>query len=168
MGSQTQEVKFSLQSSWFFTPLARTTLAFSSRGGIAYNFGETPTVPISERFLMGGRSTVRGYSENSLGTPGQTLDSQTLAPLGGESMLLLNLELRYNLLNSLGLVLFFDSGNVWESYHSGWSSPLKSSIGPGIRYNTPVGPLRFDIGFKLNKEEGENSSEYHFTIGHAF
>jgi outer membrane protein insertion porin family len=168
MGSQTQEVKLSLQSSWFFTPLARTTLAFSSRGGIAYNFGETPTVPISERFLMGGRSTVRGYSENSLGTPGQTLDSQTLAPLGGESMLLLNLELRYNLPNSLGMVLFFDSGNVWESYHTGWSSPLKSSFGPGIRYNTPVGPLRFDVGFKLNKEEGESSSEYHFTIGHAF
>ncbi|MBI1824258.1 MAG: outer membrane protein assembly factor BamA, partial [Nitrospirae bacterium] len=168
MGSETQEVKISLQTSWFFPVGPSATVAFSARGGIAYNFGETLNVPISERFMMGGRSTVRGYSENTLGTPGQTLASDTLSPLGGESMALFNWELRYNFPNSLGLVLFMDSGNVWESYHSGWSSPLKSSVGPGVRYNTPVGPLRLDLGFKLNKEPGESSSEFHFTIGHAF
>lgn len=168
MGSETQEVKISLQSSWFFPLGTRTTFAFSSRGGIAYNFGETLNVPISERFMMGGRSTVRGYAENTLGTAGQTLATGILTPLGGESMILFNWELRYNFPNSLGFVLFLDSGNVWESYHSGWSSPLKSSVGPGFRYNTPVGPLRFDLGFKLNKEEGESSSEFHFTLGHAF
>ena len=83
-------------------------------------------------------------------------------------MILFNLELRHNFPNNVGFVLFFDSGNVWESYHSAWSSRLKSSIGPGIRYNTPVGPLRLDLGFKLDKEEGESDSEFHFTLGQAF
>lgn len=168
MGSQTQEVKLSLQSSWFYPVADRTILAVSSRAGIAYNFGDTVTVPISERFVMGGRSTVRGYPENMLGTVGQTIDPITLSPVGGESMVLFNLEVRHNFPNSLGFVLFFDSGNVWENYNTAWSSPLKSSIGPGLRYNTPVGPLRIDLGFKLNKEAGESDSEFHFTLGHAF
>ncbi|MFI5303928.1 MAG: outer membrane protein assembly factor BamA [Nitrospiria bacterium] len=168
MGGDTQEVKISLQSSWYYSLGDRITVAFSSRGGIAYNFGETTSVPISERFTLGGRSTVRGYPENMLGTLDQTIDRATLTPLGGESMVVFNGELRYNFPKSFGFVLFFDSGNVWESYNEAWSSPLKSSVGPGLRYNTPVGPLRIDLGFKLNREYWESASEFHFALGHAF
>ncbi|MHB8481772.1 MAG: outer membrane protein assembly factor BamA [Nitrospiria bacterium] len=167
MGSGVQEVKLTVQSSWFYPLTRNMVMAFSGRGGAAYNFGETTVVPISERFLLGGRSTVRGYAENTLGTVGQTLDAN-LNPLGGDSMLNFNWELRYNLPQSLGLVLFFDTGNVWSYYNSIWSSPLKSAVGPGLRYNTPVGPIRLDLGFKLNREEGESPSEFHFTLGHAF
>ncbi|MBI3605512.1 MAG: outer membrane protein assembly factor BamA [Nitrospirae bacterium] len=167
MGSEIQEVKLSLQSSWFYLFGRHLVMGISSRGGVAYNFGETPDVPLIERFKLGGRNTVRGYSEDTLGTIGQTLNPD-LTPIGGNAMMAFNLEFRYDLPNSLGLVLFLDSGNVWRYNQSIWSSPLKSSAGPGLRYNTPVGPVRFDLGYKLNRETGETDSEFHFALGHAF
>jgi outer membrane protein insertion porin family len=167
MGSEIQEVKLTLQSSWFYLFGRHLVMGISSRGGVAYNFGETTDVPLIERFKLGGRNTVRGYSEDTLGTIGQTLNPD-LTPIGGNAMMAFNLEFRYDLPNSLGLVLFLDSGNVWRHNYSIWSSPLKSSAGPGLRYNTPVGPVRFDLGYKLNRETGESDSEFHFALGHAF
>ncbi len=167
MGSEIQEVKLTLQSSWFYLFGRHLVMGISSRGGVAYNFGETPDVPLIERFKLGGRNTVRGYSEDTLGTIGQTLNPD-LTPIGGNAMMAFNLEFRYDLPNSLGLVLFLDSGNVWRYNHLIWSSPLKSSAGPGLRYNTPVGPVRLDLGYKLNRETGESDSEFHFALGHAF
>ncbi len=167
MGSEIQEVKLTLQSSWFYLIGRHLVMGISSRGGVAYNFGETPDVPLVERFKLGGRNTVRGYSEDTLGTIGQTLNPD-LTPIGGNAMMVFNLEFRYDLPNSLGLVLFLDSGNVWRYNQSIWSSPIKSSVGPGLRYNTPVGPVRLDLGFKLNREIGESDSEFHFALGHAF
>ncbi|MBI3352585.1 MAG: outer membrane protein assembly factor BamA [Nitrospirae bacterium] len=173
LASEIQEVKLTLQSSWYFPLTPNLIMGISSRGGVAYNFGETPDVPISERFKLGGRSTVRGYAEDTLGTLGQTINPSMINPLvftptGGNSMLVFNWEFRFNLPKNLGLVFFFDSGNVWRYHNSIWSSPLKSSVGPGLRYNTPIGPIRFDVGYKLNREEWESASEFHFTLGHAF
>jgi outer membrane protein insertion porin family len=83
-------------------------------------------------------------------------------------MILINGELRFRVLKRLGVVLFVDGGNVWVEYPDIQLSDFKYSTGAGIRFNTPVGPLRLDWGYKLNRELGESPSELHFTLGQAF
>lgn len=157
LGSRLQFAKVNLHSSFFHSPVRRVVLAFSIRGGIAWNFGESTEVPIWERYFAGGRSTVRGYDQDSIG-----------APEGGDKMVILNGEIRLPLFKGLGLVTFVDSGNVWTRMEDFKPLVLRTTAGAGIRYNTPVGPLRLDVGCKLDPEVGEDRCLPHFTLGHAF
>jgi outer membrane protein insertion porin family len=141
----------------------RLILALNARGGVAYNFGETQELPLVERFFLGGRSTVRGYEQDSLGPKGEDGN-----PTGGNAFLLGSIELRTDIGRGLSLVPFADMGNVWVKTRDLNPSDLKYTAGVGLRYKTPVGPLRVDYGFKLNKEADESSGEIHFSIGHAF
>jgi len=108
----------------------------------------------------------------------------TITPTGGDRMVLFNLEFRFGRAEGLGVVLFTDSGNVWVN-ESVDLHDLRASAGIGIRYQTPVGPLRLDYGQKMNRQgshtlpsaipgaapvlvPGESPGEIHFNIGHAF
>jgi len=166
LASESQFVKVTLQSNWYRSLSQWLVLALSGRTGVAQRFGVTEAIHCSERFFLGGRSTIRGYSLDSVGVPNQTLIG--LKPTGGNAMILINSELRFRLLKRLGVVVFLDGGNVWVEYPDIQLSDLKYSAGAGIRFNTPVGPLRLDWGYKLNRELGESPSELHFTLGHAF
>ena len=79
-----------------------------------------------------------------------------------------NLELRTSLGKGLGLVTFVDGGNVWLKVNDINLKDLKFTAGLGLRYNTPVGPIRIDYGYKLQREKGESSGAFHFSIGNAF
>jgi outer membrane protein insertion porin family len=166
LGSESQFVKIILQSSWYRSLSQWLVFAVSGRAGIAQKFGVTEAIHCSERFFLGGRSTIRGYSQDGVGVPNQTLIN--LRPTGGNAMTLINSELRFRLLKRLGVVVFLDGGNVWVEYPDIQLSDFKYSTGAGIRFNTPVGPLRLDWGYKLNPELGESPSELHFTLGHTF
>ena len=166
LGSDDQFYKFTGQSAWF-TPIGtRVVLALQGRGGYTERFGDTTSIPIVERFFVGGRNTVRGYDQDTLGVTGQTVVGGI--PTGGNAMLVSNLELRLALPRAVGLVVFLDGGNVWRDARNIDFHDMKFSVGPGIRYNTPVGPLRLDLGYKLRRETGESAAQLHFTLGHAF
>lgn len=186
LGSQVQFVKTTVQSSWFFPLTQWSVLAISARGGFADRFGETKTtpifgevelVPLNERFFVGGRNTVRGYAQDELGILGKTIDENGEA-IGGNAMLVFNTELRISLPLGLGLVLFHDRGNVFRTRANVNLRELKSTVGGGLWFKTPVGPLRLDYGYKLDREENrcsacpepeeESRSEIHFTLGFAF
>ena len=171
IGSEVQMVKLSLQYSIYHSLSERFLLALSARAGAADRFGETELIPPPERFLLGGRNTVRGYAADRLGIPfgrsGATLDAKG-RPIGGNALLTFNEELRIALPRSFGLVFFFDHGNVWDDLPAVSLSEIKSTVGMGMRYHTPVGPLRLDWGYKLDREANASRSELHFALGHIF
>ena len=160
--SETEFIKATLQGAWFLKIRTGLVFACSLRGGGAYGLGETSDLPLIERFFLGGRTTVRGYNQDTLGPKGA--DN---TPTGGNAFALGNAELRASIGKGLGIVAFVDSGNVWQDTND-INFELKYTAGLGLRYNTPVGPFRLDYGQKINKEEGESSGELHFSLGHAF
>lgn len=167
LGSEAYFTKATFQTSWFVPVGGTTVLALSARAGRAWPHGETPEVPLHERFYVGGGNTIRGYLQDSVGPQKVSIDG-TITPTGGDRMVLFNLELRFGRAEGLGIVLFADSGNVWVNEAVDLHD-LRASAGIGIRYQTPVGPLRLDYGQKMNRRVPEESAgELHFNIGHAF
>jgi len=160
--SETDFAKVSFNVNHYRSLSERFVLAISLRGGAAKGFGATDELPLVERFFLGGRSTVRGYDQDMLGPKG--VDGN---PTGGNAFLLANIELRTSLGKGIGIVTFLDGGNVWQKT-ANMDLSLKYAAGMGLRYSTPVGPLRVDYGYKLNRALGESHSEIHFSIGQAF
>lgn len=160
--SETDFIKVMMNASFYKEVTRRSILALSLRAGIAQGFGSTRDLPLVERFFVGGRNTVRGYEQDMLGPKGS--DG---TPTGGNAFLVTNLELRNYIGKGFSVVTFIDGGNVWHKLND-MNLSLKYTAGIGLRYNTPVGPLRIDYGHKLMKERGESTGEVHFSIGHAF
>lgn len=163
VGSEVDYVKLSGQSTWFFPLFRRNTLAVSGRAGLIRAMGDTIEVPIQKRFFLGGRTTVRGFKEESLGPRGT--DG---SPSGGDYMANGNVEIRVPLKYGLITALFLDAGSVWLKGDPENRFDLRESAGLGLRYITPVGPIGIDYGWKLDRREGESGSEWHFTIGAVF
>jgi outer membrane protein insertion porin family len=133
--------------------------------GVIQPFGSTGTfdIPIFKRFFAGGSTSMRGYPFQLLGPLDENKD-----PLGGNSLLVGSFEVRYPIYGDFGGVAFFDYGNV---YASEWSFPLgdiKYAPGLGLRYNTIIGPVRFDVGYALNPEPGIRRLQFFISIGQAF
>ncbi|MFZ2198364.1 MAG: outer membrane protein assembly factor BamA [Thermodesulfovibrionales bacterium] len=161
--SETDFVKITLYGSTFHRLHRRVVLALSGRGGMAYGYNDTDELPLVERFFLGGRFSVRGYEQDTLGPKGADNN-----PTGGNAFALGSVEFRTDVGRGFSLVPFLDLGNVWVKVSDVDPSDIKYTAGLGLRYGTPVGPLRVDYGFKLNKEKNESSGELHFSIGHAF
>ncbi len=162
--SEVNFVKTEIYGSTFHKLSKRITLALSARGGVAYGLGNTEQLPLVERFFLGGRSTVRGYAQDGLGPKGP--DGTT--PTGGNAYIMGNIEFRTDIGRGFGLVPFVDTGNVWLKANDINPMQLKFTTGLGLRYDTPVGPLRVDYGVKLSRQTGESKGEIHFSVGHAF
>jgi len=145
--------------------------AIPTSGGIVLDF-PSRNVPIAERFFAGGDATHRAYGQDELGIRGETLirnpNGGGFVPVGGDGLLLINLEYRFPIAGAFGGVLFLDSGNVWPDWRAIRLAEVKNGIGLGARYNSPIGPVRAGIGFKLNREHGEPSYALFFNIGNPF
>ncbi|MGZ4813868.1 MAG: POTRA domain-containing protein [Terriglobales bacterium] len=151
--------------------------ANSLRLGFAQPFNGSH-VPLAEAFFSGGGSTIRGFPLNGAGPQrtiticGDPADPSTCAlttvPVGGNQLLILNSEFRIPvpLKQGLGVVAFYDGGNVFSRI--GFHGQYTNSIGFGIRYATPVGPVRVDIGHNLNAPPGVGGIQYFVTLGQAF
>jgi outer membrane protein insertion porin family len=161
--SETDFLKLMFYGNTYYEITRGIVLAASIRGGVAQGFFDTRDLPIVERFFLGGRTTVRGYDQDTLGPKGS--DG---TPTGGNAFLMENLEIRTSLGRGIGLVAFLDGGNVWLDLKDINPADFRFTTGLGLRYNTPVGPLRIDYGHKLQREKGESRGELHFSIGHAF
>ena len=128
--------------------------------------------PIEERFFSGGSISIRGWARQRLGPVVSVVDSsgnRVFTPIGGNSVLETNLELRYPLFKNFSAASFLDFGNVWRDFNGFDLTDLHYSLGSGIRYNTVVGPMRIDFAWKLNEQPQDTQRwQVHFSIGHAF
>jgi outer membrane protein assembly complex protein YaeT len=128
-------------------------------------------LPASERFFSGGDTTVRGFALDRLGTD-ETLDSQGF-PQGGNGVMVVNAELRAPFWKGLGFVGFVDAGNVFKRAGDVDVGELRVATGFGARYRSPIGPLRVDLGFKVNPRVLPSGSRergyiWHISLGQAF
>jgi outer membrane protein insertion porin family len=175
LGSQADFTKVSVQTSWYVPVRPGIITALSARGGIAWPHYQSTEVPLHERFYLGGNTTIRGYTQDRVGPSKPDADGNP-TPTGGSTMFLFNLELRLMPSEGFGFVLFSDVGRVWFDQRNQLSPeppdefrpPARASYGAGIRYGTPIGPLRIDYGQKINRKPGESPGEIHINIGHTF
>jgi outer membrane protein insertion porin family len=163
LGSEVDYIKVVGQSSWYFPFIRKNSFVVSGRAGIARPLKDTLEVPIQKRFFLGGRTTVRGFEEDTLG-PRAPDGGLT----GGDYMVNGNVELRFPVRYGFILALFLDAGSVWFEGDPDNGFDLRESAGLGLRYLTPIGPVALDYGWKLDRRNGESPSEWHFTIGAVF
>ncbi len=186
LGSNTDFSRFLGQVAYYRAVRPKLVWANSLRLGLEQAFAGAH-VPLSERFFSGGGSTLRGFPLNGAG-PQRTIPAcgdpanpatctKIRVPVGGQQLFILNSEARFPMPlplpfinpNNLGGVVFYDGGNVYNSvgFHNFFSN-YTNTIGFGVRYATPVGPVRFDIGHNLNPINGISSTQFFVTFGQAF
>ena len=132
---------------------------------------EVGELPLSERFFAGGDTSVRGFALDRLGDEA-TIDPDGF-PQGGNATLIFNAELRAPVTRRIGVVLFLDAGNVYDRVGNISLARIRGGAGFGVRYQSPVGPIRVDLGFKLDRQEFDNGelerpTALHISIGQAF
>ena len=173
----------------FYLPVSdRTVFAFAGRVGLIQPQGGTThqDVALSERFTAGGETTHRAFRLDLLGDlcrdedylpvdkdceatlfkPGDDPTRPTL-PKGGSGLLLLNAEYRFPIFGTFGGAIFADAGNVFRSGRIRFDR-LRYGVGLGFRYLSPVGPLRIDIGWPLDRKPFEDPFQYFITLGYPF
>jgi outer membrane protein insertion porin family len=140
----------------------RIQFAFTSRLGLGSGH-----MPIPERFFAGGSNSFRGTRYDELGPKDPVFGN----PVGGKALFLLNFELVlpiFSQLENLGAVFFYDTGNVWTSPSQISLNDMEHALGLGLRYRTPLGPVRFEFGWNLDAAPGESKTLVFITIGNMF
>lgn len=165
---------------WMATAEARHYLPIAGRlvvanrvrvGSIAPGAGDDANVPFYKRYFLGGSSSIRGWGRYEVSPL-----SAFGFPIGGFSTLELSSEIRLPVWGKLGAVGFVDAGNVWPGPREYSLRDLRVAVGPGLRYLTPIGPVRVDVGFQMNPIDGllvngevqKRPLRIHFSIGQAF
>lgn len=131
--------------------------------------GSSRNTPVDERFYSGGANSVRGWQRQALGPRNFSEDSDELIPVGGNSKIEGNFEQRFPIYKDLSGALFLDYGNVWSDWNGFKPTDLKFAWGTGLRYSTPIGPIRLDFAWKINKQKVDSGSfAFFLSIGNAF
>lgn len=152
-------------------------------------YAKQDSLPADIRFYNGGSSEVRGWGRQELGPKEAVFDTTGsftgYLPTGGKATFSFNVELRQNInrfIKGLSLAAFLDGGQVWSSIKNTQARPIQYGVGGGVRYKSPIGPIRVDIGYKVNPTDadlnifqGDKSMSsawdrwsLHFSIGQAF
>jgi outer membrane protein insertion porin family len=147
----------------FSNEIIRPRFVFATAARIGLSKGMGTFVPASERFFAGGSTTLRGFEQNAVGPAGISG-----VPVGGDSMLIINNELRVPLISIVDGVGFMDIGNVWQKTTDFSFTDLRKTAGLGLRVRTKWVLIRGDYGFVLDPREGERRSRFYFSIGQAF
>jgi outer membrane protein insertion porin family len=179
--------KLSLDVRRFIDFSRRTQLALRIDSGILFA-RDIDQLPANILLYTGGSNSVRGYGRNQVGPKRAVFNSagdfEAYLPTGGSSKINFNAEVRQRLdflTGGFGMVIFLDGGQVWSDFDDTRIQDLKFGAGGGLRYRSPVGPIRLDFGYKLNPDDEDlqifNGVKHggrmarwgiHFSIGQAF
>lgn len=153
------------RQTWYY-PLLQTSLGdfiFSWRATVGYGESlDDDPFPLFKRYFPGGINSVRGFKNRSLGPKDERGNE-----FGGSKELVNNLEIIFPLVNSAGFkgVVFYDVGNAFDDDDNIDLGELREAYGYGLRWSSPVGPLRIEFGFPVDREEGESSMVTMFSFG---
>jgi outer membrane protein insertion porin family len=162
LGAENKFYKTVGEANWYYPLVSDVVLSLRGRLGFAEGY-DGQELPLYERFFVGTQAvTIRGYKLDEVGPKDINGD-----PIGGNSMILLSGQLRFPVTQGLSLIGFVDTGNL---YDQGQFDPtrLRTGIGAGIRFVTPLGPLALDYGFKLDRKPGDSAGAIHFNVGSLF
>jgi len=177
-GSSTNFTRFLGQAA-YYKPVHGIIFANSVRLGLASPFAGA-NVPTSQRFFAGGGTTLRGFPIDEAGpiryvpfcAPGQSTSCpQVPVPIGGNQLFIFNSEIRYpiSIIKNLGGVVFYDGGNVYRRINfPDLINNYTNTVGIGLRYSTPIGPIRADFGHNLDAARGISANQFFITLGQAF
>ncbi len=146
----------------FFPLMSKVTFSLTSRVGLGMG-----RMPIHERFFAGGSNSFRGTSFDELGPK----DPVSIEPVGGKAIILVNFELTFPITPKLGDLygaVFYDKGNVFYKRSQVDFKKLQDAVGVGLRYKTPLGPVRLELGWNFDAQEGEKQPLVIIAIGHVF
>jgi outer membrane protein assembly factor BamA len=181
LGSSDNVIRFFGQEAYYRRVTPWLVFANNVRLGLVSSF-DGSHVPFSDRFFSGGADSFRGFPLNGAGQQAtallctaennpSTCTAKVTVPEGGMQLFIFNSELRFPIpiKKGLGGVLFYDGGNVYNSINlPGLFRNYSNSVGLGLRYQTPVGPIRIDIGRNLNPVPGLSSTQVFVTLGQSF
>ncbi len=162
-GNNANFVKFKWAFEHDYGFFKRLVFSTALRTSHIHSIGSNVSVPTNELLFLGGDDTIRGFDEDSLGPTDASGN-----PTGSRTRWILNQELRLRIWRNLGIAGFFDMGSLTSNYPDITWAQVRKSAGIGVRYNTPVGPIRADYGFKLDRKPGESVGRFHFTFGYVF
>jgi len=186
LGGDSRFIKTDISGRWHY-PLLKDprwggnyVLALGGQLGYGIGFSgaqkgsDGMTLPLFERYFLGGINSIRGFQDRSLGPrqPAFTTDPDTGVVtqhgsdvIGGDTAAVMNVELLFPVMEQYGLrgVAFFDMGNAFTSGIN--FGDMRRSVGAGVRWMSPFGPLRVELGFPLNKKPGDETSVLGFSIG---
>lgn len=179
LGSSVDFAKLTGQAAFYKTKFHNIVWADSLRIGLAQPFANS-RVPLSETFFTGGANSLRGFPLDGAGPQravevcpngGSGCNQFIHVPAGGNELLIINSEARIPLpiKKGLSIVPFYDGGNVFPNvgFHD-FTSLYSNNVGIGVRYATPVGPIRLDVGHNLNPIPGVKATQWFISIGQAF
>lgn len=149
----------------FYMPLTKDKrFIFAGRATLGSIFGRRRhAIPPSERFYAGNEHLLRGYHYMTVSPLNRH------EPIGGRSMMIYTAELRVRATECLGYVIFYDFGNVYDNYFPQFNKKILQSVGMGLRYNTPVGPIRLDFAVPLDRRKHiDENFQVYLSIGQAF
>ncbi|MBK06538.1 MAG: outer membrane protein assembly factor BamA [Deltaproteobacteria bacterium] len=183
LGSQNRFTRFSLISRWYFSMPLGMVLRFNLNAGLITST-DPRGVPAFERYRLGGINSIRGYGPFSIG-PVRKIPSRADGAFslddfnwGGNKEFVLNTEIEIPIIPKVGIkgVIFFDAGNAFdddELFFQDKRNPnlpfgLYLSVGFGVRWFSPIGPLRFEWGIPITPRAGDRPILFEFSIGNAF
>ena len=188
--SENEFIKYDVNTRWYVPLFWQFVLRFQAQAGFVFNIDPNKPVPLFERYFIGGPNTVRGFRRFSLG-PAREVARNSADPgtdltafrIGGNKRLVFTSEIEFPILTAINLkgVLFFDAGNafdddqpltlaldVFSDADDLYDDTLRTAVGLGFRWFSPIGPLRFEWGIPLARLRDEQPLVFEFSIGPAF
>jgi outer membrane protein insertion porin family len=168
LGGETDFYRLELRSAWYFRGLSRGhVLELTGRIGVVESYGDSVSVPLFDRWYLGGLYTLRGFDYREVGPKDATGE-----PIGGNTYWFGSIEYSVPIIERLRFAVFYDIGMVYQDAYSftdvSGSGSYNDNFGFGVRLNLPIGPLRLDYGIPINSDRfNESSGQFQFGVGYT-
>ena len=163
LGGNTQVYGFSLAASQYFLLPYDTILLLDGEAATVDTWGSGDRVPIFDRLFLGGANNLRGFDFRDVGPKDNSGE-----PLGGQTLARITIEYTVPIITKVRGAIFYDTGFVNTNSYDFGTSHIASDVGVGLRLDLPIGPLRIDYGYPIQKDNNTNGGKINFNVGYQF